>query len=291
MSLAPFVDDERDRSDLPLVRSHYSRQDVRSEILRFSRGRWLALAGKRWVRHLGRRPLVVESLRLPGTLLATGTRAVYATTSVYRRLRSREDPYDDSNVVAVTPYLDIDNELEAWRATIEAARAITEELERLGVVRSVYILWSGRGAHVRVHEHALSKEFRDLDHAWALAEYVRIRTEAKVVEIRARHEALAMKVENQLKPRSLFTVPLSLHRRIDRVAICFKPESLDDFDPSWTSPGEFRHDPSWEDHEVGEADEASRIAMEVMGGYPIRRSWRRKEPPVDEMVRKWNEPD
>ncbi len=286
--LSKYLEDDHEAQ---LVRDHYSRPDVKSEIVRFSRGRWLALAGERWIRHFGRTPLTINSLKLPGALLATGTRSIYATTSVYRRLKSREDPYDDSNVVAVTPYLDIDNELEAWRATIEAARAILDELERLGVVKSVYVLWSGNGAHVRVHEHALSKEFRDLDHAWALAEYLRIRVEVKVAEIRARHEALKMKVENQLKPRSLFTVPLSLHRRIDRVAVCFKPESLDDFDPSWTSPNEFRHDLSWEDHEVGEADEASKVAMEVVGGYPIRRSWRRKEPPVDEMVRKWNELD
>ncbi len=285
--LSEYLDDH----DAQLVREHYSRPDVKSEVVRFSRGRWLALAGERWIRHFGRAPLTIDSLKLPGTLLATGTRSIYATTSVYRRLKSRGDPYDDSNVVAVTPYLDIDNDLEAWRATIEAARAITEELERLGVIKSVYILWSGNGAHVRVHEHALSKELRDLDHAWALAEYLRIRVEVRVAEIRARHEALGMKVENQIKPRSLFTVPLSLHRRIDRVAVCFKPESLDNFDPSWTSPRDFRHDPSWEDHEVGEADEASKVAMEMVGGYPIKRSWKRREPPVDEMVRKWNELD
>ncbi len=286
--LSRYLGNERDSQ---LIRDHYSRPDVRGEIVRFSRGRWLALAGERWIRHFGRAPLTVDSLKLPGTLLATGTRSIYATTSVYRRLKSREDPYDDSNVVAVTPYLDIDNELEAWRATIEVARAVTDELERLGVVKSVYVLWSGNGAHVRIHEHALSRELRDLDHAWALAEYLRVRVEVKVAEIRARYEAFRMKVENQLKPRSLFTVPLSLHRRIDRVAICFKPESLDDFDPSWTSPSEFRHDPSWGDHEVGEADNASKAALEAVGGYPIRRSWRRKEPPVDEMVRKWNELD
>jgi len=288
-ALTEFLGGE-DEGREELVREHYSRQDVRNEVVRFSRGRWLALAGRRWIRHLGRAPLIVDSLRLPGTLLATGTRAIYATTSIYRRLKRREDPYDDGNVVAVTPYLDIDNDLEQWRSTIEAARAAVEELESLGVVKSVYILWSGRGAHVRIHELSLSKEMRDLDHAWALAEYVRMRIEAKVAEIRGRYEALGMKVENQLKPRSLFTVPLSLHRRIDRVAVCLKPEELDEFDPSWTEPGGFVHDANWDEHEVGEADEAARRAMEVVGGYPVPRSrYRRREPPVDEMVRRWDE--
>lgn len=278
-----------------VVKEHYSRRDVREEVIRFSRGRWLALAGSRWIRHLRSRPLTVESLRLPDSLLTTETRALYATTALYRRLRSRKDPYEEGNVVAVTPYLDIDNELEHWRATIEVARAISDELESMGVVRSVYILWSGKGAHVRVHEYALSRELRDLDHAWALAEYLRIKVEPRVAEIRRRLDAAGMgvRVENQLKPRSLFTVPLSLHRVIDRVAICLKPEDLDDFDLSWTEPFSFKHH-AWEVYEVGEADGASKKALELVGGYPVAgrgaaRGRRRKEPPVDEMVRKWND--
>ncbi|MCS7103448.1 MAG: hypothetical protein NZ992_06170 [Candidatus Korarchaeum sp.] len=34
-----------------------------------------------------------------------------------------------------------------------------------------------------------------------------------------------LKVEDQLKPRSLFTVPLSLYRKLDRVAVCVNPAS------------------------------------------------------------------
>ncbi len=276
-----------------LVKEHYSRQDVKSEITKFSRGRWLAITGKGgWIRHLGRKPLTIESLRLPNLLIKTGTRAIYATTSVYRRLKVKEDPYMEENVVAVTPFLDIDNEQNYWKATIETAKAIVEELERIGVEKSVYVLWSGRGAHVRVHELSLSREKRNLDYAWALSEYIRLRIEAKVADIRAKHEALNLKVENQLKPRSLFTVPLSLHRKIDRVAICMKPDQLDDFDLSWSQPGSFIHNTEWDVYKVGEADQAAEKSLKIVGGYPIVRARsgarRRREPPVDEMVRKWN---
>lgn len=135
-----------------IVEEHYSREEVVREILEFSRGRWIALAGGAWVRYLEGRPITSDSLELPATLLRTGTRAIYATTSIYSRLRSREDAFDGSKVVAVTPFLDIDNRPEDWRATVDAARLILEELESLGVVRSVHLLWSGRGMHVRVHQ-------------------------------------------------------------------------------------------------------------------------------------------
>lgn len=271
-----------------LVKEHYSRGDVRKEVMGFSRRRWLALAGRRWVRYLEGKPLTSQLLRLPDTLVATGARAIYATTALYKRLDSREDPFVGSNVLAVTPYLDIDNELEHWKATIEVARIISDELESMGIVRSVYILWSGKGAHVRVHELALSEGLRDLDHAWALAEYLKMRVEPEVAEIRRRFGAAGLRVENQLKLRSLFTVPLSLHRRVDRVAVCLKPEDVDDFDLSWTDPSSFKHR-DWEGYELGEADEASKKALDVVGGYPSRRGKKRKEPPVDEMVRKWVE--
>lgn len=273
---------------MSVVEEHYSREDVKLEILEFSRGRWLALAGAGWVRYSGQKPLKSDSIELPKTLLETGTRSLYATTSIYSKLETRGDAFDDSKVVAVTPFLDVDNELEQWRATVEVSRLIVDELESLGVVKSVYLLWSGKGMHVRVNENSLSPELRDLDHAWALAEHLRMRIEERVFEIRRKYDATHLKVENQLKPRSLFTVPLSLHRKLDRVAICMSPEGLDDFDPSWTLPGSFRHEPSWRSWELGESDGAAEVAIKLLGGYPgPRRVRRRKEPPVDEMIRKW----
>ena len=286
------------RANLELV--HYSKPEVRTAIAEFCRGRWVAawLKDGSVVRWLGGRPLAMRSQSDVLSMISNRSRpllrAVYATVSVYRRLAERSDVFDDSNVVAVTPFWDVDNDPALWRATVEAARAVVDELERMGVARSVYVLWTGRGMHVRVHEGAISSELRSkigpLDAAWALVESVRLRVESKVEEIRLRFEAHGLRVDNEVKPRGLFSVPLSLHRSVDSVVVCVDPSELDEFEPSWASIGAFRSSGSWRRYEPGEADDAARRSFEVHGGYPIlTRRRRRKEPPVDEMIRKWFE--
>ncbi len=178
-------------------------------------------------------------------------------------------------MTAVTPFLDIDNEPEAWKLTLEATRIIVDALDSLGIRRSCYVLWSGRGAHVRVNELSMSPGLRGLDSAWALAELVRLRVEESISDLRVRAGS-SLRVENQLKPRSLFTVPLSLHRRLDRVAICVNPDELDSFDISWTEPNGFRHWGGWRRYEEGESDRAVLGALSKLGGYRLRR---RREPP------------
>lgn len=267
-----------------LVREHYSKEEVKLEVLEFSRMRWIALAGDRWVRYLSGAPITVSMLSLPDTLIATGTRALYATTSLYAELSSKEDAFDEGKVKAVTPFLDIDNEPEDWKLTVEAARILVDTLDSLGIRRSCYVLWSGRGAHVRINELSVSEELRGLDSAWALAELIRLKVDDRISDLRMKTRSL--RVENQLKPRSLFTVPLSLHRKLDRVAVCVNPNDLDDFDVSWTEPMSFKHWMGWRKYEAGESDQAVLEALNRLGGYSPRRR-RRREPPVDEMIRKW----
>lgn len=271
-----------------IVRKHYSREEVRSEVMKFSKGRWIALSGRKWIRYFSGRPITVEMLSLPETLINTGTRAVYSTASIYGKLYSKCDAFDPSNFIAVTPFLDIDNELENWRGTVEAVRIAVDILNSLGISKSVYVLWSGRGAHVRVNEFSFSEGLRNLDSAWALIELLRMRVEAGLLELGARLRS-SLKVENQMKPRALFTVPLSLHKKLNRVAVCVNPDELDDFEISWTDPESFRHWKHWERYEEGEADKAAEEALSKLGGYSAR-SFRKREPPVDEMVRKFLDP-
>ena len=65
--------------------------------------------------------------------------------NVYGRLASRLDLEVRENIVYASPVWDIDGELERWRDVIEAARIIVDELERLGIARSVFVKWSGEG--------------------------------------------------------------------------------------------------------------------------------------------------
>ncbi len=264
--------------------THYSREDVSREIADYARSRWVAVeAGARggrrmFFRYRGDEPLAIGSPDdVPAVIRRFAfarPRAVYATANLYSRLTSRFDVDKPENVSATTAVWDIDNELEGWKQTLEAARLIVEELERAGVTKSVYLKWSGRGCHVHLHEEAFSPELRSehhpLDLAYAVVEYVIRRIEDRVAEL-ARDSPQggqrALAVENDMDMKRVFTVPLSLHRELDVVAVCFKPDEIDDFDLDWLRPDGFRHNPDWREHEAGEADELARRALGEVGGY------------------------
>lgn len=258
------------------ILEHYRRDDVAGEIAEFAKGRWLALegqgeGGKVFVRWWRGKPLAVSSpaefKALIESFSGAGIRSVYATACVYGKVASREDVEDPGNVVAATPSWDIDASLEEWEAAIEAAKLIVKFLEERGVRESVYLKWSGEGVHVHVHEGALSRRVLELADplavARALVEYTIRKLEGELRALTAKWPVL--KVENLIDPKRVFTAPLSVHRRVDKVAVCFKPESIDSFDPSWADLGSFKHDPRWREHREGEADG---LAIEALKALP-----------------------
>ena len=259
--------------------SYYSRREVAGEIAEFLRGRWAAVEapGGRWLRWRGGRPLVVRSPEDVAALASSfrGARSFYGTIEVYGRLEDAEDVGSryDYNVRAATPFIDVDlvyGEERGWPLALEAARVIAEWLCREGgVCRSVYLLWSGAGVHVRIHEAALGDAGgrHPVDAAFALVEYVLRRTRGRLAEI-ARSSQGAVKVENLIAPKRVFTAPLSLHRRLDRAAVAFKPEEAGEFSIHWTNPESPRHNPrAWRDHEEGEAEDLlARALREVRPG-------------------------
>jgi hypothetical protein len=259
----------------PRILEHYRRDDVAREVAEFARGRWLALegqgeGGRVFVRWWRGRPLAVSSpaefKALVESFSGAGVRSVYATACVYGRVASKEDVEDAGNVVAATPSWDIDASLEEWEAAVEAAKLIVRFLEERGVKESVYLKWSGEGVHVHVHEGALSRRVLELADpltaARALVEYTIRKLEGELRALAGKRPVL--KVENLMDPKRVFTVPLSVHRRVDKVAVCFKPESLDSFDPSWADLGSFKHDPRWREHREGEADELALDALKAL---------------------------
>ena len=260
---------------------HYRNQIVRRAILSYGRHRWVALTdGERWLRYLGGRPLVVED----AYPLLGRFRAIYATASSYRDLSSRELLDDPGNLASYTPFWDIDNEFSVWECTIEAAGILCDVLASMGVRESVYVVWSGNGAHVRVHDGAMPGR-SPLDEAWALVSGVLGRAMPELAELAPRCPRL--KVQNLIRPHALFTVPFSLHRVHDRVAVPLCPDELEDFRPDWVEPGSFRHCEEWERFRPGEAEGAVRSSMEVHGGYPARRGRRRKTRSIEEMLRRF----
>jgi DNA primase catalytic subunit len=264
------------------VSEYYSRSEVRGEIAEFCRNRWLAVEGEgrdgrrlflRYWDSKRTRPLTISTPEDVGRVLErflwAKPRAFYASAHKYSELGDSSVLEDHGKLTGSTPTWDIDGDPQRFRDTLEAARIIVEELGRLGITRSVYILWSGRGAHVRVHEDALSSSLKSkhnpLDAAYALVEYVLRRASGGLQRLAA--ERPHVKVENLMDLKRVFTVPLSLHRELDLCAVCFKPDEIGEFDIRWADPASPRHNPSWREFVEGEADEAVKSALQLFPGY------------------------
>ena len=213
-------------------------------------------------------------------------RTVYASAKVYRKIATREDLYDDYNTVACTPSWDVDNVFSDWRVTVEAAEVIVDFLRDMGVKESLYVKWSGEGCHIHVHERALSREmsskFNPFDIAYAVVEYVILKTLPLLTELISRSQNL--RVENLIDPQRVFTCPLSLHRALDVVCICIPPSDLRNFKPDWINPATFKHYYAWKTFKEGELDQLAEKALTVVGPYPVRKRRVRKHPPLDKQI-------
>lgn len=118
-----------------------------------------------------------------------------------------------------------------------------------------------------------------------MVEYVRIRLEAEMVE---ELTSWGVRVENKMDLGRVFTCPLSLHRTLDVVCVCMKPQELEEFSPEWIRPEKFRHNYDWRDFKKGEADELALKSLEYIGGYPlIRRRKTRKTKKIDQQIMEW----
>lgn len=206
-------------------------------------------------------------------------RAFYATAHTYRSLRFREELLDRENMVSSMPTWDVDSRDGDWRKVVVKAAEVIDVLERCGVSESVFVKWSGRGAHVHVHPEAFSPELlrkiHPLDVAYSVTQYV--------VNRLAPSEGVA--VENKIDLQRVFTCPLSLHRFLDRVAVCLTPSELQGFEIGWVSPEGFRHNPeSWRRRVVGEGDELAERAFAAIGPYVHGRVRRRVHKPLDQQI-------
>lgn len=273
---------------------HYLRREVQKEILDFCRGRWVALHhtlpdGLIFRRYLRGRPIGVNSLKDLIESNIRSLRSIYATANIYGKIRDSGDVYDYANIVYCTPTWDIDNDLSRWKETIMVAEEIIRFLREWGIRKSAYVKWSGNGCHVHINERGLSKRLlkrhHPLDLAYAIVEYVNSKLTLRFMELLPESQ---VKVENRMDPTRVFTCPLSLHRKLDVVCVCIKPEDLRNFTPKWVDPKDFRHDPDWREFEEGEVDDLAEAAYETIGGYPLKpRRRSRKTQPLDKQILKW----
>ena len=205
---------------------YYMRDEVRREIVDYSKGRWMALeapygGGRLFIRYDRGVPLSVSSdsdyISLFERFSRFSFRTIYATANVYRDITA-DGLRDESNVLRVTPVFDVDASLEDWRITLKAAEEIVRALERHGVVKSVYLKWSGRGLHVHINENAFSEEvlqrYGPVTVARAVVDLIISEVSEKVTQLSrsARNADRELRVENRMDIQRVFTVPLSLHR-------------------------------------------------------------------------------
>ncbi len=274
------------------ILEHYSRKDVRHEIAEYCANRWVALhceefdkKGKKIILRYDnyRRPLRIFSEDDVQRLLSENARyrprAIYASAHVYRSLRSREDIVDRENIITSSPTLDIDSKDGDWRGVVEKAMQVIKLLEKYGIVNSVFFKWSGRGAHVHIHQNAFSEEIRrridPIDISYSVTKYI-----ASMLE-----PGGGAVVEAIIDIQRVFTVPLSFHRDVDRVAVCVLPENLSEFSIDWTLPESFQHFPNaWRRFSLGEGDELAEKAFMKIGPYVTGRPRKRKHRPLDEEI-------
>ncbi|WFO75930.1 hypothetical protein J4526_03525 [Desulfurococcaceae archaeon MEX13E-LK6-19] len=269
------------------VIEYYSQKNVAEEITLFLKDRWVGIEGpgKKWIRWIHNKPLIITSPDEIVDLLKKNRwlnpRSIYGTIELFKRLTSRRDVEEDyeNNVYAATMFIDIDIVDESivektWRYAIEAAKTIRSFLEQEGVRESIYFLWSGAGIHVRIHEKAISDNIYNMAHpidvVFALAEYIMESLKRELLEI-VRDSGGLIKIENLVAPKRVFTAPLSLHRRLDAVAIPLRPEDLDEFNPSWSNPKEPKYSSkAWARFKQGEADDLAVKALKKIGKVKTR---------------------
>ncbi|WP_241208879.1 hypothetical protein [Saccharolobus islandicus] len=100
----------------------------------------------------------------------SNAKTIYATSAKYSQITLEH--IEQNRIESYTPFFKIDTKIDKWEKAIKAVEVIVSQLEKEGVEKSVYLLWSGKGIHVRINENAIPKDFGPLTAAHAIVQYV-----------------------------------------------------------------------------------------------------------------------
>jgi hypothetical protein len=278
------------------VAEYYQNSTVREEISAFCRSRWVAIHCEKrtpqnvpyLVRYKGWKrkvPLVIREeadvTKLLNLFSKLSPRTFYGTINQYKKLENQEDMDDEDNIERTTPIWDIDNTINEWETTIKAAKLIVEFLKDNGIKKSIFVKWSGNGAHVHLNSPAFSDEvyrrIGSLNVAFATVQFVIKSLTKELRDLVESAKSKYLAVENKIDPKRIFTAPLSLHRSLFRSCVCILPKDLERFDMSWTDPRSFKHDSNWNESTPSEADRLAELAFSKVGPCPYtgRLRWRK----------------
>ncbi|WP_245521894.1 hypothetical protein [Staphylothermus hellenicus] len=190
-------------------------------------------------------------------------------------MENKEDVMDnyEKNVLKATPFIDIDiiNEEDvdkSWKHVVRVGIIIRDWLYDQGVRKSFYFLWSGAGMHFRINENCFNKSIQEhhpLDIAFAVTEYILEKLKPQLLEA-VKLSNYSIKIENLVAMKRVFTAPLSLHRRLDKVAVPLEPGQLEEFSIEWANPSNPRYSiDAWKNYVVGECDNLAYKALNTVG--------------------------
>ncbi len=263
------------------VLEYYSRSRIAGEIAGFLRNRWAALESgdRKWIRWIGDKPLTINQPEDVPLLFkryrGLGVRSIYGTIEVFEKLSTRRDVFEDyeGNVVYATPFIDIDildEKLvgEKWKYAVRIGSLIGDYLAGKGLGEALYYVWSGAGLHVRVNEKCFSRvlvKHHPVDVAFAVVEYTLDKLQPQILDV-IRDSGYALKVENLVAMKRVFTAPLSLHRRLDRSAVPFTINELPGFSLEWTNPENPVYvEKAWSRGKPGQCDDFAEEALLHVG--------------------------
>lgn len=279
------------------VVKYYQNQIVREEISAFCRSRWVAIHCEKktpqgvfyLVRYKGWKrkvPLVIleeaDVTKLLSLFSKLSPRTFYGTINQYKKLENQEDMDDEDNIERTTPIWDIDNTIDEWETTIKVTKLIVEFLKDNGIKKSIFVKWSGDGAHVHLNSSAFSdavyRRIGSLNVAFATVQFVIKSLTKELRDLVESAKSKYLAVENKIDTKRIFTAPLSLHRSLFRSCVCVLPEDLERFNISWTNPHSFRHDGNWDKSTLGEADSLAELAFSKIGPCPYTGRLHRGKP-------------
>ncbi|BDC17905.1 hypothetical protein [Acidianus sp. HS-5] len=220
--------------------THYNKEIVKKEIFEFSKERWIALYGKTMIRYSGEEPLKFSSADdVPLLVKKYNARTVYATAGKYDKVN--KENVEKDKIIAYTPFFDIDTKIDKWEYAIKAADVIISALDKEGVSMSVYLLWSGEGIHVRINENAIPKDYDPLTASHAIVQYILRKVKDNIKKL-SDESGGVLKIDELIDSKRIFTAPLSFHKELDYVAVCFSPDKLHEFSLDWAKPESFVHE-------------------------------------------------
>ncbi len=235
--------------------SHYNKDIVKREIYNFTKQRWVALYGNTMYRYDKKgNPLTFEDKEsVPKKVSEFVARTVYATAGKYSEVT--KENIEKDNIILYTPFFDVDTKIDKWEYAIKAAEVIVSELEKEGVEKSVYLLWSGEGIHVRINEKSIPKDYYPLTAAHAIVQYILNKIKNDLQKL-SENSGEVLKVDELIDSKRIFTVPLSFHKELNYVTVCFSPDKLDKFSLDWANPDKFIHEEKiYERYEENETEE------------------------------------